>query len=359
MTGDSMIFAAIAAAATLAVLGFVLHPVWRVPSARVPAAGLVGGLALAAFLLYRMVGTPAALDPAARAAPATLEGAIAQLETRLQADPSQLEGWRLLGQAYAGAKQPAKAADAFAHAAKLAPDDADVLVEAAESRALAAPEHRIDAQGVAWLDHALQVQPTHQRARWFSGIAKRQAGDAAGSAAVWASLLPEVDPNAAAVLREQIDAARADAGLPPLPAAATAAATSATAQAATSSAAPGPHAIQVRVALDRDLAARARLDGNATVFVIARAGRPADADRGRTPRRFRVAVHRHARRRRRPDADREAVGRRRGRAGRAHLAQRQRHAAGRRPRIRAGARTPARERAGGTPRRPGPMRDLR
>lgn len=269
MTGDSMIFAAIAAAATLTVLGFVLRPVWRVPSARVLAAGLVGGLALAAFLLYRMVGTPAALDPAARAAPATLEDAIAQLETRLQADPSQLEGWRLLGQAYASAKQPAKAADAFTHAAKLAPDDADVLVEAAESRALAAPEHRIDAQGVAWLDHALQVQPTHQRARWFSGIAKRQAGDAAGAAAVWASLLPEVDPNAGAVLREQIDAARADAGLPPLPASAATAA--AATQPATPSAAPGPHAIQVRVALDPELAARARLNGNATVFVIARA----------------------------------------------------------------------------------------
>ena len=57
----------------------------------------------------------------------------------------------------------------------------------------------------------------------------------------------------------------------PLPASATAAATSATAQVATSSAAPGPHAIQVRVALDPELAARARLDGNATVFVIARA----------------------------------------------------------------------------------------
>lgn len=266
MTADAMIFAGISAAATLAALGFVLRPVWRVPASRVPAAGLVGGLALAALLLYRIVGTPAALDPAARAAPATLQDAIAQLEARLQADPSQIEGWRLLGQAYAGAKQPTQAAEAFAHAARLAPDAADILVEAAESRALAAPEHRIDAQGVAWLDHALQVQPTHQRARWFSGIAKRQAGDAAGAAATWASLVPEVDPNAAAVLREQVDLARADAGLPPLPPDATALDASPSPPAA-----PGSHSIQVRVALDPALAARARLDGNATVFVIARA----------------------------------------------------------------------------------------
>jgi cytochrome c-type biogenesis protein CcmH len=266
MARETMLFAAIAAIATLVVLGWVLRPLWRAPAARVPATGLVAGLALAVFLLYRLVGTPAALDPAARAAPATLEGAIAQLEARLQADPSQLQGWRLLGQAYAGAKNPAKAADAFAHAARLAPDDPDVLVEAAESRALAAPEHRIDAQGSAWLDRALQVQPTHQRARWFSGIAKRQAGDAAGAAATWTPLLAEVDASAAAMLRPQIDAARAEAGLAPLP---DSAAPPVPAEAAASG--PGAHPIQVRVALDPDLAARARLDGDATVFVIARA----------------------------------------------------------------------------------------
>jgi cytochrome c-type biogenesis protein CcmH len=269
MAGESMVFAAIAAAATLAVLGFVLRPLWRAPAKRVATAGLAGGLALAVFLLYRLVGTPAALDPAVRAAPATLDAAIAQLEARLQADPSQLEGWRLLGQAQASAKNAAKAADAFAHAARLAPDDADVLVEAAESRALAAPEHRIDAQGVAWLDHALHVQPTHQRARWFSGIAKRQAGDAAGAAATWEPLLAEVDANAAAALRGQIDAARADAGLPALPAMAQA--TAPLAGLPAQAPAPGAHAIQVRVALDPGLAARARLDGGATVFVIARA----------------------------------------------------------------------------------------
>lgn len=265
MTGDSMLFAAIAAAMTLAALGLVLRPLWRAPATRVPAIGLVGGLALAVFLLYRVVGTPAALDPSARAAPATLDEAIAALEARLQADPSQPEGWRLLGQARAAAKQPAKAADAFARAARLAPEDADVLVEAAEFRALAAPQHRFDAQAVAWLDHALQVQPAHQRARWFSGIARRQAGDAAGAAATWEPLLAQVDANAARALREQIDAARAEAGLPPLPV------TDAQAtQAATPTTAPGPHALQVRVALDPGLAARARLDGSAVVFVIAR-----------------------------------------------------------------------------------------
>lgn len=258
MATQAPMFAAIAAVLTLAVLGFVLRPLWRARASRIAALGLVAGLALATWALYAMVGAPAALDPAARAAPETLQDAIAQLEAKLQGDPGQAEGWRLLGRAYASAQEPAKSRDAFARAAALAPDDPDVLAEAAESRALAAPEHRFDERAVALLRHALDVQPAHQRARWFLGIAQRQAGDAAAAAATWQPLLAVVEGSAAAPLREQVELARKDAGLPPLPAA------------PGSSAATAP-ALQVRVSLDPELAARVRLRADASVFVIARA----------------------------------------------------------------------------------------
>ena len=259
MATQAPMFAAIAAVLVLAVLAFVLRPLWQARASRVPALGLVAGLALATFALYRMVGAPAALDPAARAAPETLQDAIAQLEAKLQGDPAQADGWRLLGRAYASAQEPAKSRDAYARAAALAPDEPDVLAEAAESRALAAPEHRFDEQAVALLRHALDVQPTHQRARWFLGIAQRQAGDAAAAAATWQPLLAVVDAKAAAPLREQIDLARKDAGLSPLPVAPSPASPSATAP-----------ALQVRVSLDPELAARVRLRGDASVFVFAR-----------------------------------------------------------------------------------------
>jgi cytochrome c-type biogenesis protein CcmH len=265
MAGHAQVFAAIAAVVTLLVFAWVLRPLWRAPGARKSAIVLLAGLAIATFALYRLVGTPAALDPAARKAPDTLQDAIARLEARLHEDPSQLEGWRLLGRAYASTQEVGKSRDAFAHAAALAPDDPDVLAEAAEARALATDAHRFDAQSVAWLDHALQVQPRHQRARWFRGIAYRQAGDAAAAARTWEPLLSEVDASAAKPLREQVDLARHDAGLPPLPAA--------------------PHALEVSVRLDPALAARARLDGNAAVFVIARVP-------GGPP--MPVAVERHA-----------------------------------------------------------------
>lgn len=255
MQQSSVLFAAIAGIGTLAVLTFVLRPLW---SRRGSTLAMIAVLALVAFGLYRMVGTPAALDPAARKAPETLQGAIAQLEQRLQQDPGQAEGWRLLGQAYASDQQAEKSRDAYARAAQLSPDDPDLLVEAAESRAIAAPGRTFDDEAVAMLRHALQEQPQHQRARWFLGIAQRQSGEAAKAAETWGPLLGTVDAKTAVPLRAQIDDARRDAGLPPLPEAVTPA--------------PAPvRALQVEVRIDPKLSERIRLDGNAVVFVIARA----------------------------------------------------------------------------------------
>lgn len=258
MTREAMLFAALAAVVTLGVLAFVLRPLWRESGSRVALFGLGAGLALATLALYGLVGTPASLDPAAREAPQTLDAAITQLEAQLQRDPEAMQGWRLLGRAYAAAQDPGKSSDAFAKAAALAPEDSDVLVEAAEARALATPEHRFDATAIGWLQHALEVQPLHQRARWFLGIAQRQAGDAEAAARTWEPLLTQVDPSAAAPLREQVDAARAEAGLPPLP---------------TAEATPAVAALQVRVSLDPALAEALRAESNAdaSVFVFARA----------------------------------------------------------------------------------------
>jgi len=256
MGATSLPFLAISALATLAVLGFVLRPLW-VAGTRRAAATLVAVLALTAGSLYALVGTPLALDPVVREAPRTIDEAIAQLQAQLRREPQSVEGWRLLGRAQAAAQRPEAAREAHATAARLAPDEPDVLVEAAEARALADEGRRFDAQGRAWLEHALALQPQHQRARWFLGIAHRQAGDATAAVRTWEPLLSLVDARTGAALREQVALARAEAGLPPLPETSPVKQTSAS--------------VQVRVSLDPALAGRVRLDGNASVFVVARA----------------------------------------------------------------------------------------
>jgi cytochrome c-type biogenesis protein CcmH len=217
---DKAVFLIAALVLVALVLTLVLRPLWR--TTRGVALALGAAVVCSAAALYFLVGTPAALDPAALKAPTTLADAVGRLEAQLATTPDDAEGWRLLGRAYAAQAQPAKARDAFAHAATLTPDDTDVLAEAAEASALADPHRRFDARAVGWLRHALDVQPRNQRARWLLGVSQRQAGQPAQAAATWEPLLAEVDPQTAVPLREQVDAARQAAGLPPLTAAAVA-----------------------------------------------------------------------------------------------------------------------------------------
>lgn len=249
-------FVAIATALTLVVLGGALWPLWR--NSRTLMVGLVLLLCLAASALYRIVGTPAGVfaRPAQAAAmPQTLDEAIAALREELKRNPNEPEGWQLLGRSLTTQGDFAGSRDAFAKALSLQPDNADLMVDAAQSRSLADPRRRFDDEALALLRRALQAQPLHQRATWFLGIAQRQHGQPAEAAKTWEPLLARVDAGTAASLRQQVDAARAEAGMPPLPE---------PAMPATG------NALTVEVALDPEFAARVRLRGDASVFVIAR-----------------------------------------------------------------------------------------
>lgn len=235
----------------VAVLAWVLRPLWG--SRPVAGAAMVSLLVVATGLVYLVVGTPAALDPASHQVPETLEEAITQLETELERDPSLVEGWRLLGRAYLADERPADALGAYAKALELAPDSPVLLTEAAELRARAAPDRRFDAEAVSMLERALALDPSQQRARWFLGISRRQAGDAAGAAEAWEPLLAQVDRATAGSLRVQIDQARAEAGLEPLPAPQEAAATA---------------AIRISVSADPGLALQ--MPPGASLYIIAR-----------------------------------------------------------------------------------------
>lgn len=251
------LFAALAALLTVTVLAGVLWPLWR--ESRGPVFAALAALGIATFALYRVVGTPAALDPAAQAAPATLEEAVAQLEAELKKNPNEPEGWRLLGKSYIAQERYAEARAAFERAIKLMPDNADLLVEAAQARLFADPQQKLGSRAVTLLQRALILQPDHQRARWFLGVSQRQNGQPAEAAKTWEPLLARVDANTAATLRAQIDAARAEAGLPPLPEAPAAAAL--------------PALLTVVVDIAPEL--EARLSAGDTLFVFARkAGGP-------------------------------------------------------------------------------------
>lgn len=240
----------------VATAAYVLQPLWR--GQRAVALSLAALLATGSIGLYLWLGTPMALDPAARKPPETIEQAIAQLQQALKRSPEHAEGWRLLGRQHVRIGQREPALQAFDRALQLEPDNPDLLAEAAEARALLDPQRRFDEQAARLLQRALTIDARHPRALLFTGVMHRQGGRPADAAAVWESLLPDMEGAAAEQLRAQINDARADAQLPPLPAS----------DPATASA--GAHAIPVHVEIAADPSQIAQLPADTTVFVIAR-----------------------------------------------------------------------------------------
>jgi cytochrome c-type biogenesis protein CcmH len=219
-------------------------------------------LPLGTGALYLLVGTPAALNGATAeaAAPISMQQALAELRTHLQQQPDDLQGWMLLAQTSSMLRQPADARDAFDHALKLAPNNAEAMIGWAENDSMTRSDHRIEGRAQELLKRAVQLHPDSQRGLWLLGISNFQRGEYREAAATWRLLQPQLEPgsNVAKAVAEQIAAADARAGGAPAGASSSAAA-----------AAPQGAALQVQVALAPAL--KDKLAPGDALFVYARA----------------------------------------------------------------------------------------
>ncbi|HVB48867.1 MAG TPA: c-type cytochrome biogenesis protein CcmI [Burkholderiales bacterium] len=246
------------------------------PAAEAPKPGgrwaaIVLGLALPvlALGLYGVVGNPRAiLGPSAAdtaQAPthgvtqADIEGMVAKLAVRLREHPEDAQGWEMLGRSYAALGRLDAAVDAYAHASRLRPQDADLLADYADvlgfaqgKRLLGKPEELIA--------RALQIDPRNFKALALAGSAAFEREDYKSAAAYWQRLLPLLPPNSddAKTVLANVNEARSRAGEPPL-------ASTEPAAAPTAQQAP----LTGTVMLAPGLAAKAAPDD--TVFIFARA----------------------------------------------------------------------------------------
>jgi len=235
-------------AALMAIL--VLWPLRR--HGRRGFALAVLALGVTGACLYLLVGDPRAAQVQPAPSVATLRDGVQALQGALQRDPQRADGWALLGRSQAELGNTPAAAEAFARAAALAPDDPGVLVEAAQARAQADAGKQFDDTAMTWLQQARSLAPDAERASWLLGIALRQRGRNAEAADIWSSLLPRLEPGAAQALQAQIAIAREAAG-----------------QAPDAAAAAPPALLQVRVQLPA--LKNTEWPASTQVFVLARA----------------------------------------------------------------------------------------
>jgi len=100
------------------------------------------------------------------------------LQRRVQADPSDADGWYALGMGFMQAQEPGPARGALARAAELRPDDEQIVLSYAQASILT-QQGDMDPTVRGLLGRILSRQPDHQGALLMLGVGSLRAGDRA------------------------------------------------------------------------------------------------------------------------------------------------------------------------------------
>jgi cytochrome c-type biogenesis protein CcmH len=201
----------------------------------------------------------------------SMQDVTAQLEARLQKNPGDLEGWRMLGRTYLVSGRADDAVAAYEKASALGGGrDPGVELDLAEALVLS---DKPEAQGRARtiIEAALVADENNQKALWYSGLMAVRADDPDTARKQWSRLLETNPPEeirqilVAQLAELGVAVPPADGAAPMGPAMGAAAAAGAPAGAAT--VAEG-RTIRVAVSVDPTLAGK--VTPGTTVFVSAR-----------------------------------------------------------------------------------------
>lgn len=231
--------------------------------AYVTAAIVAVALPLAAVLLYLQFGSPnvfmQAVDSGVPQAEqdqlAFIEKHLAELESKVQEEPDNLEAVLMLGRAYLILQRYDDAVTLYAGAESRFSDQPALLVDHAEALAYAQGGNLLG-QPDTLIDRALGLEPGFAKGLWLAGLVAVQQDRPDEARAHWQKLLAVLPPESGTAVRvrellAQVGSAPAAAPSQEAPPAA------------------GNVALQVQVTLSPELADR--VPEGATVFVLARA----------------------------------------------------------------------------------------
>jgi cytochrome c-type biogenesis protein CcmH len=233
--------------------------------APIAAAAVAAVLPIAAFLLYfslsdwdwrQPAATPSLTGP-------DLQRVVVELQSRLEQQPDDTQGWKLLGRSATVLGDYALARRAFGEAfERTQGSDPEAIVGLAESMILL-DERAIDGEAAALFERALELAPDNARALWYGGIVAYRRGDLGAAQRRWVELQEhELPPDLRQVLAERLAELEQSQGKPRATEAAAAQA--------------------VDLTIDLDPALATRVPEGATLFVIARragAGPPIAVER--------------------------------------------------------------------------------
>lgn len=188
------------------------------------AAALVLLVPVVAGGLYLQLGNPDGLDPSKTVAQQShmdsqqIEAMIQKLAARVQANPDDIEGTRMLARTYMVLERFPEAVKVLEALSKRVTDDAQLYADWADALGSVqggslqgAPEKLIA--------RALEIDPKQVKALALAGTVAFDRKDFKGALKYWEPMAALVDPNSefGRSVRSMINDARANAGLPALP----------------------------------------------------------------------------------------------------------------------------------------------
>lgn len=193
-------------------------------SARRTAAVLAVTIPLCAASLYWLLGNPDALSPQ-RAGVADggsgltmheVEAMVAKLAARLEQNPDDANGWAILARSYATMQRFPEAIAAYAKAAALTRDDADLLADYADALAASAGRN-LAGKPLDLVNQALKIDPNQWKALAMAGTAAFDRKDYKEALVYWERLLASLPPESQfrQTLAASIDEARQLGGIKP------------------------------------------------------------------------------------------------------------------------------------------------
>jgi cytochrome c-type biogenesis protein CcmH len=171
-------------------------------------------LPVLAIAVYFAVGNPGAIgfaDPHAGVGitQQQVEQMVERLAARLNDNPEDVEGWKMLGRSLSVLGRFAEATNAYSKAAIRAPRDADLLADLADALAMARGQ-KMRGEPEELVQRALQVDPKNLKALALAGTAAYERGDFAAATRYWQRMLPLVpeDSEEARTIQANIDDAK-------------------------------------------------------------------------------------------------------------------------------------------------------
>lgn len=208
--------------------------------------------------VYSQIGTPDARKLQPDGMP-SVEDMVSSLAQRLEQNPDDLPGWKMLGRSYLQLENFPGAVAAYERAVEMeGGQNGQTLADLGEV-ILLRDGRTLTSRASEMFENALAIAPTNQKALFYAGLAAVERGDKALGAERWERLLATAPPeNIQEILRVQIAELRGEAPVRDEPPAS-----------APASAEPaGSAVVTVRVTLGE--AAIGAVQADSTVFIIAR-----------------------------------------------------------------------------------------